>query len=277
MSTDILTEVQQRLPELSRAERRVAEWLLQHPQKAVDMPLNEVAASAGVSDPSVIRFCRSVGTSGFRQFKGHLIAALQRPQSYLQPDIGPDDKPDDAIATVLESTIHTLADMRGLLSEMPFEPALEAMHQARQLVFVGLGASGCVAQDACHKFFRLSIPCTTALDGQTIVQQAAIAHERDVLIFISHTGNRADLIRGIELANARRAATIALAPVGSSLSRAASLTFDCRAKEDTSLFTPMSSRIAQLTLLDALQIALALTLGTEAEANLQRTKDALLK
>ncbi|MEM7279758.1 MAG: transcriptional regulator, partial [Pseudomonadota bacterium] len=49
----------------------------------------------------------------------------------------------------------------------------------------------------------------------------------------------------------------------------------CEGVEDSSVYTPMSSRLAQLALLDALQVALALRLGEPAAERLQRSKDAL--
>ncbi|MFT6752733.1 MAG: RpiR family carbohydrate utilization transcriptional regulator, partial [Candidatus Azotimanducaceae bacterium] len=61
----------------------------------------------------------------------------------------------------------------------------------------------------------------------------------------------------------------------SPLAGQASWVFDCHPAEDTNVFTPMSSRLTQLTLLDALQVALALKLGTSAEENLRLTKRSL--
>ena len=268
--------IERQLDSLSRSERRVGEWIVANIGRAIDAPIMEVAEAAGVSEPTVVRFCRSMGVSGFRELRTHLIAAQQRPESYLHHDVNAADDAGHAAAKVLESAIHALVGLRGLISGMPFEAAVSSMMAARQLIFVGLGASGHVARDACHKFFRLGMPCSTALDSPTILQQSAIAREEDVYIVMSHTGEWPELIEGMKLARAGGATVIALTDPQSPLADQVSLVFDCHPAEDTNVFTPMSSRLTQLTLLDALQVALALKMGTAAEENLRLTKLALV-
>ena len=267
--------IERQLPSLSQSERRVGEWIIANIGRAIDAPIMDVADAAGVSEPTVIRFCRSMGVSGFRELRTHLIAAQQRPESYLHHDVNATDDAANAAMKVLESSIHALVGLRGLISSMPFETAVSVMAEARQLVFVGLGASGHVARDACHKFFRLGIPCTTALDSPTILQQSAIARSDDVYIVMSHSGEWPELIAGMKLARAGGASVLALTDPQSLLAEQASLVFDCHPAEDTNVFTPMSSRLTQLTLLDALQVALALKMGTTAEENLRLTRRSL--
>ena len=120
------------------------------------------------------------------------------------------------------------------------------------------------------------MPCNTALDSQTILQQAAIATASDVYIAISHTGNWPDLIKGMQLARQQGATVLAITDQSSELAQAANLTFHCHPPEDTNTFTPMSSRLTQLTVLDAIQVCLAISLGDTAEDNLRLTKDALV-
>ncbi|MFT6010296.1 MAG: RpiR family carbohydrate utilization transcriptional regulator [Candidatus Azotimanducaceae bacterium] len=275
MQHSMIQRIERKLDSLSKSERRVGEWIIANIGRAIDASIMELAGAAEVSEPTVVRFCRSMGVSGFRELRTHLIAAQQRPESYLHHDVSADDAAGDAAMKVLESSIHALVGLRGLISGMPFETAVSAMMAARQLVFVGLGASGHVARDACHKFFRLGMPCSTALDSPTILQKSAIAGADDVYITMSHTGQWPELIEAMKLARVGGATVIALTDPHSPLADQASLVFDCHPAEDTNVFTPMSSRLTQLTLLDALQVALALKMGTAAEENLRLTKLAL--
>ena len=71
------------------------------------------------------------------------------------------------------------------------------------------------------------------------------------------------------------ATVIALTNPDSDIAREASLLFPCQLIEDTSVYTTMSSRLAQLALLDAIHVALALAQGESASENLRRSKDAL--
>jgi len=243
--------------------------------KATDASIQEVADAAGVSQPTVIRFCRSMDTSGFRDLRKHLIAALQQPDSYSHHDVDNDDDAGAAASKVVESSIRALVDLRPFMQGMPFEAAAAAMASARQFVFAGLGASGHVAEDAWHKFFRLGTPCSSATNGQTIRQQAAITGPSDVCIAISHTGNSSDLVDSMALASDRGATVIAFTDPHSALAKTASLVFGTHSSENTSVFTPMTSRLIHLALLDGLQVALALAMGEAAEEKLRLTKLAL--
>ena len=271
----MLDLVEKRLGSLSRAEQRVGRWVLDHPRQAANATLATVARECGTSEPTVIRFCRRMGLSGFRELGVSVTEALSRPRSFVHRDVSLDDTLPDAVEKVVDASIQSLIDVRSRLSTMPVAAAVKAMRAARNLAFAGLGGSGHVARDACQKFFRLAIPCTTLTDSPTILQYAAIAGPGDVLIVTSQTGRWPALVRAAELARSGGATVIALTDPDTALAAAADIVCPCNPQEDTSLFTPMGSRLAQLALLDALQVALAVELGAPAVAKLRSSKRAL--
>jgi RpiR family carbohydrate utilization transcriptional regulator len=271
----MLTEIHRALPALSPSERQVAEWIVAHPKEASGATLAHVAKECATSEPTVIRFCRHVGLKGFRELGIRLTEALSRPGSYVHRDVHADDASSDAVIKVMDASIRSLIDMKSRLSEMPIDAAVQALTNARQIAFAGLGASGHVASDACHKFFRLGIPCSTLMDTPMILQFAAIAEPEDVLMLISHTGRWPEFAQAARIAKRRGATVIAITNPASELAGVASILFPAQVIEDTSVFTPMSSRLAQLALLDALQVALALTRGSSASDSLRLSKDAL--
>jgi RpiR family carbohydrate utilization transcriptional regulator len=272
----MLSEINRVLPDLSPSERRVAEWTVAHPREAARATLAYVADECGTSEPTVIRFCRRVGLKGFRELGIRLTEALSHPTSYVHRDVQANDTTSDAINKVMDASIKSLIDMKANLSQMPVDEAIEALAKARQIAFAGLGASGHVAGDACHKFFRLGIPCSTLMDTPMILQFAAIAEPDDVLVLLSHTGRWPEFAQAARMATGRGATVIAITNSESDLARAASILFPAQVIEDTSVFTPMSSRLAQLALLDAIHVALALKRGSSASDTLRLSKDALL-
>lgn len=271
----MLNLIEQRLPDLSRAEQRVARWVLEHPKQAAESKLAGVAMACNTSEPTVIRFCRHIGLNGFRQFTIRLTEALSRPTVYVHRNVSENDSAADAVTKVMDASIRALIDVRARAASMPFEHTVEVMSAARQLVFIGLGASGRVARDACHKFFRLGIPCTDATDTPTILQLAAIAEERDVLLLTSRGGSSMALERAARMARDRGASVVVFTDPASALAKAADILFPCHVTDDASLYTPMSSRLAQLALFDALQVLLAIALGEDAINRLRRSKDVL--
>lgn len=271
----MLTIITNALPGLSPSERRVGQWVLDHPREAASITLARLAAECRTSEPTVLRFCRRVGLGGFRELAIRLTEALSSPTSFVHRDVGSNDSTFDAVTKVMDASIQSLIEMRSQLSSMPIDDAVLAMQSARQIAFAGLGASGHVARDASHKFFRLGIPCTSLRDTTMILQFAAIAHPDDVIVLLSHTGRWKEFARAAKLARERGATVIALTNPDSEVAAEAGILFPCRLIEDTSVYTPMSSRLAQLALLDAIQVALALALGEVASDNLRSSKNAL--
>ena len=216
----MLDRIEHQISALSRAEKRVAEWVLAHPREAATATLADVSRASGVSEPTVIRFCRSIELAGFREFTIRLTEALSRPDSYVHRDVSPDDATSDAAMKVLDAAIQSLIDMRAQLSSMPIGQTAEILSTARQIMFAGLGASGHVARDACQKFFRLGTPCAALTDIPDILQFAAVAGPYDVLIIVSHLGNWPELDTAASTARDSGAPVIALTNPDSALSPA---------------------------------------------------------
>lgn len=271
----MLNRIDRLLPTLSRAEQRVGRWIIAHPRAAADATVAEVAAAAGTSQPTVVRFCRSAGLEGFRALRMRLAEALSRPDSFVHRDVTRSDSTSDAVSKVVDRSIHVLNDLRASFSVLPLDAAVERLVNARQLSFMGNGASGHVAADACHKFFRLGMPCQALTDVPTMRQYAAIASPDDVVVAISQSGSSAGIIAAARTARQSGAAVIAVTASGTQLAEHADCLLDLPIIDDKGVFTPMSSRLAHLVLLDALQVAVALRLGDTAEQRLRRCKDAL--
>lgn len=271
----MLGQIEQKQSALSRTEQKVARWILRHPRQAAGATLREVAEASGASEPTVIRFCRHIGLSGFRELTLKLTEALSRPASYVHAGVTADDSLGDAVAKVLDSSIQALLDVRSELGNMPLDRAVAAIAAARQLVFAGLGASGHVASDARHKFFRLGIPASVFTDAPGLIQFAAIAEPGDVLLIASYTGAWPEVLDAVTLAQSNGATVIAITDPESPLATGVDILVPCRVMEDTSIYTPMSSRLAQLALFDALHTAVALELGAGAVQRLRGAKRAL--
>ena len=271
----MLSLITNAIPGLSRSEKRVAKWVIEHPKEATSATLAHIASECETSEPTVLRFCRRIGLSGFRELGIRLAESLSAPGGYVHRDVEPDDSTSDAAMKVMDASIQALVEMRSALSAMPVDETARTMASARQIAFAGLGASGHVARDACHKFFRLGIPCSSLLDTPMILQFAAIAEPDDVLVLLSHTGRWAEFVQAADLARERGATVVAITNPESDLSKSASILFPCRVIEDTIVYTASSSRLGQLALLDALLVALALTLGSAASESLMLSKDAV--
>jgi len=271
----MLNRIRQQQRQLSAAEQRVATWVSAQPHTAVRAALATVATQSGTSEPTVIRFCRSLGCAGFRDFKVRLAQDLAGTRNYIHHDVEVGDGLPEIIAKIAERTIHVLTDTRDNLSARAVEQAATAMCSARQIQFLGVGASGIVARDAQHKFFRLGVPCVAHADGPTILQAAAIAGASDCFVVISNSGRSPEIIRACKAIKNTPARLIVIAAPGSPASRLADIAVDVDTHEDGNVYTPTNSRLAHLLVLDILQVSVALSLGEQARENLRRTNEVL--
>jgi RpiR family carbohydrate utilization transcriptional regulator len=261
--------------DLRDSERKVADAVLAKPGSVIHASISDLARIAEVSEPTVIRFCRATGFDGFRDFKVHLAQDLASGTPYVHQEVSAGDRPGDVAMKVLHSTIDTLSRVATSLDKIAFERATDALAAARRVDFYGFGASGAVAQDAYHKFFRLKGACNALVDPHVQVMAAATLEEGDVVVAISHTGRTAELLESVEQALSSGATVIAITAEGSALARVASLLVAVNVPENTGLYTPMTSRIAHLAVIDALATAVALRGGARISSRLRRVKDSL--
>lgn len=271
----MLDLVESRLPHLSQAESAVARWVLANPRRAANSTLAAVAKACGTSEPTVIRFCRHLGLGGFRDLTLRLTESLSQPSTFVHRDVNRDDSAQDAAAKVMDSAVQNLINQRLLLRSVELDRAAALLAKARQIVFAGIGGSGLVAEDAQHKFFRLGIPCVALSDAPSFLQVAAIADPGDVFVVTSNSGQWPTLLDAAESAQHRGAAVIALTAPNSKLGKLADILVPCSSQDETGVYTPMNSRLAQLAVLDVLQVTTALVLGDTAYNRLRLTKLAL--
>lgn len=260
---------------LSPAEGRVADVVTAAPAWVLDSPLADVARRAGVSDPTVIRFCRSLGFDGYQTFRLRLAHSLGSGAAFLHRDVARGDSPADLAAKVFERSAGTLRDVAGQIDPARLEAAIRVLADARRIEFYGLGSSGIVAADARHKFFRLGLQAVSYSDAHVHGMAATMLAPGDAVVAISSTGRTIDLISSAELARAAGADVIAIAPPGSALTRSATVALEFAVDEDTDIYTPMTTRLAQLALIDVLSIGVALRLGPGLATRLERARDSL--
>ena len=272
----MIAEITQLVATLPRAESRVADYVIKHTHSILSLTLAELANKAEVSEPSVIRFCRRFGLSGYSDFKLELAKSLGNEINQVHADVSSDDSMQQITQKIFGRSIQELKRSNDNLNPAILKQVVAAMAQALRVEFYGIGASGYVIADVQNKFFRLGLPCLAYSDLPTIKQATAIADESYCCVFVSKTGSSETLADTCEIANKNGAQTIALTASDSRLANSADIHLSLDVNEDTGAYTPMSSRLAQLVVLDVLQVSLALEMGQEASKKLHLTKQALI-
>jgi RpiR family carbohydrate utilization transcriptional regulator len=275
MATNIVQEISNELDSLNRSERKVAEVILADPQAATRSSIAVLARAAQVSEPTVNRFCKRFNTAGFPDFKLHLAQALASGVPYVNRNVEPDDDAESYTNKIIDATIAALVQAKKNIDPQTINLAVDQLIQAKQIMFYGLGASGPVATDAQHKFFRFNIPVTAYDDILMQRMSAAAASTGDVIVVISYTGRTKDLVDVAEIGRQSGATVIGITAPNSPLADHCSIVVDVDAPEDTDVYMPMTSRIMHLTVIDILATGVTLRRGPDFLKHLKAIKDSL--
>ena len=158
---------------------------------------------------------------------------------------------------VFDTTIGSLLTVRDELNPEVLEQAINTISNARRVEFYGFGASGSVAADAQHKFFRLQLSTAAYTDPHIQHMSAISLSTEDVVVAISQSGETQALLQSVNLAREAGAKVIGVAPQNTSLSHQCSIPIYVNMEEDLQSFTPVSSRIAHLVVIDVLATGVA--------------------
>jgi RpiR family carbohydrate utilization transcriptional regulator len=272
---NILEKITQHNAAFSKSERKVAEVILANPQTAIHSSIATLAKMADVSEPTVNRFCRRLDTKGYPDFKLHLAQSLANGTPYVNRHVEENDGPEEYTKKIFESTMASLEVARQSVDIPTINRVVDLLTQAQKISFFGLGASASVAHDALNKFFRFNVPIIYFEDILMQRMSCMNCTEDDVVVLISHTGRTKSLVEIAQIARSNDATVVGITSKDSPLGKECNLVLSLDVPEDTDMYMPMASRIAQLTLIDILATGFTLRRGNKFRENLKRVKDTL--
>ncbi|MBN3765957.1 bifunctional transcriptional regulator/glucokinase [Burkholderia sp. Ac-20365] len=257
-SSAVFERIRQMRDALTPAERRVADLALNHPRSIINDPIVDIARKADVSQPTVIRFCRSLGCQGLSDFKLKLATGLTGtiPVSHSQVHLG--DTATDFGAKVLDNTVSAILQLREHLNFEHVEAAIDLLNSARRIEFYGLGNSNIVAQDAHYKFFRFGIPTIAYGDLYMQAASAALLGKGDVIVAVSKSGRAPELLRVLEVAMQAGAKVIAITSSNTPLAKRATVALETDHIEIRESQLSMISRVLHLLMIDILAVGVAI-------------------
>jgi len=253
----LMERIGQLREELSPAEARVATLVLEHPRTVLNEPIAEIARLADVSQPTVIRFCRSLGFQGLAEFKLKFASSLTGAIPVRHSQVRMSDSTHDLSAKVIDNTVSAILRFRDQLDVRSLDRAIELVSRARRVEFYALGNSRAVALDGQHKFFRFRIPTALYGDAHLFTLAAGLLGPGDVVIAVSNSGGLPELLQAVDIARAAGADVIAISNSQSPLARKASVCLAVDHSEDSTSFLSMISRILQLLLIDIMAVGIS--------------------
>lgn len=275
-----LSGVQTRLASLRTTLRptagRIADFILENAPQVIHMSITELAEQARASEGSVIGLCKLLGATGFQQLKIVLAQELVQPVQLIHEDLEPNDEPAQIIDKIFASNIQALRDTMTALDPEALQRVIMAMSGAERIELYGIGSAAPIVEDAHYRMVRIGLNCKVVIDSHMQAISAALTGPTVVTLTVSHSGSTHETIAATRLAREAGAKTVCITNYGKSplLAYADEVLYTV-ARETSFRTEAMTSRIAQLAIVDALVAGLALSRYEESVATIQRTFEVL--
>ncbi len=271
----LLLHIKQKFDAFTKSEQKIAQYILDNPEAVVNSTIMELAELSHCSEATIVRFCRSMGYSGFLKFKISYAQNVVDPYKHLNPTFEKDDSTDKIIEKVFYNVKLALDQTKAILDNDTFQKAVAVIHDCKRFEIFGSGGSGIVAKDLQHKLLKIGIKCNTYEDIDLQLMSASLLGKGDVAMGISHSGTNSGTIECLKLAREAGATTIVLVSQGKSpILKYGDIVLRNATMETVFKSESVSGRIAQLVILDALVAALAYKEYDASYCAIQKTRDA---
>ncbi len=260
----LLLTLRSLLPQLRPAERRTAVFVVDYPERVQHMPITALAQQVGVSIGTVSRLSRTVGCSGYAEFRRRLVQDLTRSDLRGIPSMRATTAAlasagdfTDILAGVFDLSIQSLRETLQVIDSGGFRQAVEVLAGARLVYCFGAGGSGLVAIDASYRLIRIGKTALGEGDSQLQSARAALLTPQDAALAVSISGEHAQTL---DAAHAVKLAGTPLIVITnfpqSHLGRLADICLHTVSRQPDWHREAVPGRVVQLTLIDALCVCL---------------------
>ncbi|MCB5282936.1 MurR/RpiR family transcriptional regulator [Arthrobacter sp. AL08] len=281
MAANALLMLRQALPGLSTADSRIARAVIDNPT-ILDRTITEVATLCKTSPGTVARFCQKVGFSGYREFRIEVAAAAGREQAQrdrFQVDDGEinrTDSAEDVVAKIAYQEVQAIEETAKALDLATLDRVVTAISASPRIDVYGFGSSGLTAQDLQQKLYRIGLSATSFSDMHLAWASAALQRPGGVAVAISHSGLTSETSNALKIARAAGATTVGITnSADSPLAEHCDFVLTTQARENRYRAGAMSSRIAQLALVDILFVRIAQSMYDDMTESLRLTYEAV--
>ncbi|SDY23124.1 DNA-binding transcriptional regulator, MurR/RpiR family, contains HTH and SIS domains [Evansella caseinilytica] len=263
-------------PTFSDKERKIADYILENPQNIIHGTINQVADDIGIADSTVFRFCKRLGFKGYQAMKIALASEMVESMQDIHEKIQADDNEKTVTEKVFHSNIKTLEDTLKVVDEANFKAAVKTILSAQRVEFFGCGGSNIIALDAYHKLIRTGVHVFAQTDTHLQLMSASQLTSKDVAVLISHTGTTKDILQILEMSKENGVKTVGITGFAKSpLSENVDIPIFTLSDETDYRSEALASRIAQLTIIDAIYVNVMIARKGAGKKSLQKVRNAI--
>ncbi len=246
-----LLKIKNEYDALGKAEKKIADVLLNNDKSVPSMFIGDFAQLCDCSVATVTRFSKKLGFNGFPQLK--IALAREKDFSPVGENITAADTAAEVFAKICNDIYGSLERTKKSINADELQKCCEAVISADKIFIFGLGNSASVAQDAAHKLFRLGKDSTAYTDNHMQAIAATHTGKGSLVIGVSHSGKSKDIVDALKLSRENGATTVAITSLGNHpLKKVSDIVLNTVSEETNYRILGLSSRIAQLAIIDAI-------------------------
>jgi RpiR family carbohydrate utilization transcriptional regulator len=275
----VLTRIRTSYNQFSEKEKLIADYILNNSTKIIHFTINQVSEDLNIADATVFRFCKRIGFKGYQAMKIALASETNVSGSItadIHETISEDDSEVEVASKVCKTNMRAIEETLKALNAEDFKKAVDLMVQAGRVEFYGNGGSGIIALDAHHKFLRTGLPTIAYNDTHMQLISASQLNDNDVAVLISHSGANTDILDVLEVIKSTGAKTIGITHLARSpLSSQVDVPLFTVSQETEYRTEALASRIAELSIIDALYVNVSKRRKQEMGESLQKLRRAI--
>ncbi|MBQ7294162.1 MAG: MurR/RpiR family transcriptional regulator [Clostridia bacterium] len=262
-------------PSMSKAEKRIADWLYENPNEILALSIVELAEKCQCSEATIVRFAKRLGLSGYQGLK--ISLAQESESAVTNTKITDQDSPYEIYGKVCNDIYCALERTKNSLDKKQLSDAAERLAASERIIIFGLGNSASVATDMSHKLLRAGCNSVAYSDNHMQVIAASHLTEKDTVVGISHSGSSRDIVEALKIAKDHGAVTVCITNKGKSpVTKVSDIILETSAEETKYSILGLSSRIAQLSIVDSLYYYVVHRNTETAMESIKETERSLL-
>lgn len=195
--TGIYELIIQQYSKFTSAERRVADYFLQHKPNISTVSITPIATACRVSPATLTRFARKVGCDSFTNFRTRLCtetASSDFDVSDSYSEVQASDNVEDKSKKLLHVYADALKSTQALICDEGIAEAVDLLWNAKTVYCFGQGSSSSVALDAVTRFAPITSKFHWIADSHLQATTAALLKKDEVILYFSFSGATRELL-----------------------------------------------------------------------------------
>lgn len=263
MKNYITKQIEAGYGDLRRSEKQAADYILSHMEEAADLPLDRLAYSVKVSQPTVLRMLKALGFNGYKDFRYQLVAELARETDREKPDqimygytLSRQDTLEEIPIKMAATTQRMMEETLKNFSGKSYQKAVQKLKKARLIDIYSVENSEVTAMDLLTKLLYLGLPCRHFSDYYFQRISAGSLTSEDVAVGISYSGESKDTVDVMRTARKAGACTIVITNFrDSTIAKYADILI-CTSQEQFFYGDAIFSRTTQLLIVDMIYMGI---------------------